>query len=159
MTPEIAKLAAAERSFVEFTHSLSREDLELSRTEKWGPREVMIHLVFWHEQYAQIAANVLGGRKPDLLPGTFKEINASAVEQNASVPVEELIARWSTAQKKLQRISNRPEAKRLKLCLREGSKEWPFPVLVRLAAGHISTHEKKVRKLLGMTKRGRATAA
>ena len=159
MNSEIESLSHALHAFADFVHSLPAAKLEPRKGKPWGPREVLIHLVFWHEQYAQIAAEVLTGKRREMLRGTFKQINDWAVSQNAAASVEDLLACWATAQMKLLRISRRPEAVRLKFSLREGSKEWPFAVLMRLAAGHISNHEAKLRKALGMHKRATRSAA
>jgi hypothetical protein len=158
MRPELDKLASAVTSFTQFVCALPAQTLKPSNTEKWGAREVFVHLVFWHEQYAEIASDLLAGRKHKHLSGTFKEINATAVAQNSSVPIGELLDRWVVAQKRLERLGQNTAASRLKLALREGSKQWPFLVLMRLAAGHIRQHEAKLKKLLGLSKRGRLAA-
>ena len=159
MSPEIDKLSAAISSFTELIHALPQHKLESSRTEKWGAREVLIHLVFWHEQYAQIASDVLANRDYKQLRGTFKEINAFAVKQNVSVPINELLERWAATRNNLERLSKKPGSSRIKFCLRVGSKQWPFFVLMRLSAGHIRQHEEKLRKLLGIRKRRPLAAA
>ncbi len=159
MSPEIDKLSAVISSFTEFVHALPQQKLESSRTEKWGAREVLIHLVFWHEQYAQIASDVFANRDYKQLSGTFKEINALAVKQNMSVPINELLERWAATQNNLERLSKKPGSSRLKFCLRVGSKQWPFSALMRLAAEHIRQHEDKLRKLLGIRKRRRLAVA
>ena len=157
MQPEIGRLSSAVSSFMEFIHSLPAAKLEPATSETWGPREVLIHLVFWHEQYARIASDILGGKKREMLRGTFKQINAAAVSQNATATLADLLGRWGVAHEELFRISRWRQATRLKFSLREGSKEWPFLVLMRLAAGHILRHEEKLRKMLDM-KRVRKTA-
>jgi hypothetical protein len=155
----IQRLSTAQHSFTDFIRALPPEKMEPSSTEKWGAREVFTHLVFWHEQYAHIAADVLARRRREMLCGTFKEINALAVSGNMRSSMEELARRWSTAQKKLVWIAQKPQARHLKFCLREGSKVWPFFVLMRLAAGHISRHEEKLRKQLGVKKARKPTVA
>lgn len=159
MSPELDRLSAAVHSFAELIRSLPAQKLNRSRTQKWGAREVLIHLVFWHEQYAQIASDVFAKRNYPKLSGTFKDINAWAVAQNMSVPANELLDRWVAAQIRLEHLSQKQGASRLKLCLREGSKEWPFFVLIRLAAGHVRRHEEKLTKLLGMARARRLATA
>jgi hypothetical protein len=154
-TPQLDQAVA---SFVRFVQSLPPEKLQPSKSEKWGPLEVFIHLVFWHEQYARIATATLAGKKREMLHGTFKEINGWAVAQNLALPVPELIRRWKRAQAAIVHLTQAPSAERLKFSLREGSKEWPLPVLIRLAAGHITNHESKLRKTVGLTRQRRSAA-
>lgn len=148
-TPQMDQAVA---SFINFVQSIPPEQLQPSKSEKWGPLEVLIHLVFWHEQYLRIATAALAGKKHEMLHGTFKEINGWAVAENLTVSVPELIRRWLKAQTALEHLTQRPGAAHLKFSLREGSKEWTLPVLIRLAAGHIVNHEAKLRKALGVTK-------
>lgn len=155
---ETSKLDQAISSFITFARSLPPRAMEPSRTDRWGPREVLIHLVFWHEQYNQIAAAVAANQQPGLFEGTFKEINRFAVTQNLAVSIEELAARWTKAQRALEHITTSAGGEGLKLRLRKGSKEWPLSVLVRLAARHIENHEAKLRKLLGRPKPRRSPA-
>jgi len=149
---DTAKLDQAILSFITFARSLPARMMEPSKTEHWGPREVLVHLVFWHEQYNQIAAAVAANQQPKLLPGTFKEINRLAVAQDISTPIEELVARWTRAQQALASTASTRGAERLKFSLRKGSKEWPLCDLVRLAAGHIENHETKLHRSLGRPK-------
>src|SRR5512142_3565922 len=108
------QLGQAVTSFLTFVQSLPPEQLQPSKHERWGPLEVFIHLVFWHEQYARIATAALAGKKREMLHGTFKEINGWAVAENLTVSVPELIQRWLKAQTALERLSQRPGAERLK---------------------------------------------
>ncbi len=149
---DTAKLDEAILSFITFTRSLPPRMMEPSKTEKWGPREVLIHLVFWHEQYSKIAAAVAANKQPELLQDTFKDINRFAVAQNLSDSIEELVARWTRAHQALARTARTRRAGGLKFSLREGSREWPLSDLVRLAARHIQNHQTKLQKLLGMPK-------
>lgn len=143
-----SKLDQAVLSFIAFTRSLPSQMMAPSKTERWGPREVLIHLVFWHEQYDQIAAAVAANQQPKLFQGTFKDINRFAVAQDISAPIEELITRWTRAHHALVRTARARRADRLKFSLRKGSKEWPLSDLVRLAARHIQNHQTKLRRSL-----------
>jgi hypothetical protein len=62
--------------------------------QPWGPRQVLAHLVFWHENYVrQVEAGL--SRKGWLLPeGTFETLNARAVASLAGVGVPTLLARY-----------------------------------------------------------------
>jgi hypothetical protein len=50
--------------------------------QDWGPKEVLAHLVFWHESYlAQIEA-LLTGAPFDLPQGRFSDLNAQTIAAN-----------------------------------------------------------------------------
>ena len=139
-----ARLDEAVASFIHFVRSLPSPAVEPSTTDKWGAREVFIHLVFWHEQYASITAALAAKKRPKLSSGTLRESNRRAVEADLATPVEELIARWTKANRRLAKLAHQPGAADLRIPLSEKSKAWPLPVLIRLAAGHIEKHQKKL---------------
>ena len=133
---------------------------------EWGPREALIHLVFWHEQYAAApAARAAGGgaapvapalkewdapgagREPALVRGTFKEWNARAVERERDVPVPALLARLAGAHARFGDAARGADALSWRMSFREGSKPWPFAEALRLIASHIRLHDGRVRKL------------
>ncbi len=114
---------------------------------EWGPREALIHLVFWHEQYAAIAEAPAAGREPALVRGTFKEWNARAVERERDVPVPALLARLAGAHARFGDAARGADALSWRMSFREGSKPWPFAEALRLIASHIRLHDGRVRKL------------
>ncbi|MGA2182360.1 MAG: DinB family protein [Bryobacteraceae bacterium] len=145
---DTTRLDEAVDSFISFIRSLPPQALEASRTDGWGPREVLIHLVFWHEQYASIATAVAAKKPPTLHPGTIRAVNHLAVAQDAQTSVAALIARWTKANRQFAAVASKRSAAGLRIPLREKSKAWPLDDLIRLAAGHIEKHQAKLRKTL-----------
>src|SRR5271157_2169129 len=111
---DTTQLDEAIDSFVNFTRSLPADALEGSKSDRWGPREVLIHLVFWHEQYARIGEDVAAKRQPVMLKGTFKELNRASVARNIHVPVGILIERWQSAHQRLVHLAKARNATHLK---------------------------------------------
>jgi hypothetical protein len=148
MDMEIAELDHAIHSFLAFARSLPAQAMEPSKTVRWGPREVLIHLVFWHEQYCGSAAAVAASQSPVLRKGTIEEINRIAVAENRFASVEELTKRWLEAQRILSELARSHADDGLQFPIRVKSKVWPLSDLARIAAGHIRKHELKLRNLL-----------
>ena len=70
----------------------------------WGSKEVLAHLVFWHEScVAQIRAGLAGEpcRAPE---GRLKDLNAQAVEASYGVSVDTLVCRFRMADELLRRF-------------------------------------------------------
>ena len=141
---ELAALDEAVHSFIGFIRSLPPESLRPGGTEPWGPREILIHLVFWHEQYRILAEAAAASQAPQPLKGAIKELNRAAVAGNISASVEELISRWSQAQQALARLGNREGSDRLQFPIRAGSKQWQFQDLLRAASRHIARHRTRL---------------
>lgn len=70
---------------------------------EWGPREMLCHIVFWHETYVRIAHAINAGQDRRPLVGTFPEFNRQSVIQLGDVPVTVLVARLRRAQQRFAR--------------------------------------------------------
>jgi hypothetical protein len=87
----------------------------------------------------------LAKEPPRLHAGTIRDVNRFAVAQDKATPVEEPIARWTKANRRLGALAAKPEAVGLRIPLRAKSKAWPLADLIRIAAGHIEKHQAKLQ--------------
>ncbi|MBM3122268.1 MAG: ClbS/DfsB family four-helix bundle protein [Chloroflexi bacterium] len=110
----------------------------------WGPRQVLSHLVFWHEDYVrQIEARRAG--KGWLLPeGRFAELNARAVASLAGVGVPTLLARFRTANARLCRLAADPASARIPIQVKQDSKSWPLDKFLIDVEAHIRRHGEEI---------------
>jgi hypothetical protein len=70
--------------------------------QAWGPKEVLAHLVFWHERYiAQIEA-ILAEKAFTGSQGRRDDLNAQALEASHNVSVAELLGRFQVADERLR---------------------------------------------------------
>jgi len=60
--------------------------------DKWGPREVLCHFLFWHEATARGMESVAGGGKPFQVEAELDETNAEAVTSRTGLDMSQLIA-------------------------------------------------------------------
>src|SRR5206468_2025898 len=61
-----------------------------SKGEKWGPREVLCHLVWWHQATVEGMESVLSGGKPYRFYASIDEMNARAVGRLAGQDIAQL---------------------------------------------------------------------
>ncbi len=66
----------------------------------WGAREVLCHLVYWHEYYVSIVHALATGDEPALKVGAFPEFNRQSVHELGTVPVPDLVTRLRRAQRR-----------------------------------------------------------
>lgn len=140
---DLARLTATVEAFCQMIDRLpARALLE----KPWGPRQVLSHLVFWHENYVrQIDARLAG--KGWLLPeGTFNQLNADAVVSLATVGAPTLIARFRAANTRLCRIAIQPKAASVHVQLKADSKAWPLDEFLVMVEAHIRRHGDELRK-------------
>jgi hypothetical protein len=110
----------------------------------WGPRQVLSHLVYWHEDYVrQIEARRAG--KGWLLPvGKFAELNARAVDSLAGVGVPTLLARFRTANARLCRLATDPASAGIPIQVKQDSKGWPLHEFLIDVETHIRRHGEEI---------------
>ncbi len=144
----IERLDQTITNFLTFIDSIPADKLKPSLSTEWGAREIIIHIVFWHEQYVAILHEVIAGRNPKLLKGTFREANHRAVKELVPIPISELATRLLRAQEQLRLVASTPQAKTLKFSFKEGGKVWPFEEVLERIEKHIRTHLQTIRKLI-----------
>lgn len=74
----IAPLDDAVEEFCRFVQSLGPD---ITAQETWGPKEVLAHLVFYHELYVAQVEAFLAGSPVDLPRGRYSDLNAAAVQR------------------------------------------------------------------------------
>lgn len=140
----VQKLESAISDFSEYMRMLPSENFALSKTVRWGPREVLCHIVFWHEQYCQIQSALLKGQKPQLVEGSFKENNELSVRLNKDESKETLLKRLTNAQNKLSLLCKDPQAKQIKIAFKAGGISRLLPDALIKIAGHIRSHQRQL---------------
>ena len=133
-------------SFIQYFRGLAPDALRPAPSAERGPREVLVHIVFWHEQYAAIAGALLCHQALPLQKGTFKQLNALAVKENSSCLIDELLRRLERAQYRLSELARSDNTVALHLSFREGSKLWPFEEAIDRIEKHIRGHQVKLRR-------------
>jgi len=98
MTP-IDKLQQTVEAFCQFIEALPVSALV---EQDWGPKEVLAHIVYYHENYVAEIEAQLADRPYNLPKGRFSDLNARAAASSRGVPVEELLHHLREADEKLR---------------------------------------------------------
>ncbi len=112
---------------------------------EWGPREMLCHIVFWHETYARIAHAINTGQDPMPLVGTFPEFNRQSVLELGQVPVTVLVARLRRAQRRFagELLTMSPSSR---ITIKVGARgRGPLEFVLKTDA-HIRGHLDEVRR-------------
>lgn len=143
MTSLVDRLDRTVESFIAYIQGLPPQSLA---PRAWGPREVLVHLVFWHETFVATIEALLDKREPELPRGTFAELNAAAVKANGGVAIPELIARFRAAQARLDELAARAGDRRLAIPVKAGSRPRTLEKLLWEIEAHVRNHEMKLRR-------------
>jgi len=135
----------------EFSHFI-KELPEAALAEKaWGPREVLIHLVFWLESFVTQTEAILAKEPFELLQGRFDDLNAQAIEANRDVSVDELLRRYQVACERLCDLAQTHDSESIALQIKKGSVLRTLTRIMTEEAGHIHNHHRGLRKAIGQS--------
>jgi len=112
----------------------------------WGPRQVLCHLLYWHETYVRQIETQRTGRGWLLPEGTLKELNAQAVASLATVGAPTLLARFRTANSRLCRMASEPKSAGVHIQLKLNSKSWPLDEFLDRVEAHIRRHGDEIQR-------------
>ena len=112
----------------------------------WTAKDVLAHIVMWHESFANNIIDLINGNKLNLLKGLLYEINENGVKEYRKYTVEELKIKIINAQ---EIINNNIENVKIKLILyrknskREYTKEEHLEIVYKHIKGHYEDIVKK----------------
>jgi uncharacterized protein with von Willebrand factor type A (vWA) domain len=143
MEETIARLHTTIASFTQFIQELPDE---LLQPAGWGAREILAHIVFWHEIHAATIEAICNGREPHLLSGVFREFNARAVKENVGASIEQLLERLQRAQEKMEQTASLPGVMQRSMFIKQGSKERSIQEVLERIEAHIRGHHVELRR-------------
>ena len=143
----LKKLDRTINNFTLYMLKLPASSLYMQKSQTWSPHQVLIHIVFWHEQYCNIIHALLGDEKPILLQGSFKDSNAFAVEVNKNETRERLITRLKNAQEVLALLCKDKKSKKIYISFKEGGKKRSLLEALTKIEGHIRSHQRQLLRL------------
>jgi hypothetical protein len=142
---EFSLLEQAVEAFCSFIEALPEDAMV---EQNWGPKEVLAHLVYWHEVYVSQAQSYLRGEPVDLPQGRYSDLNARAVENSRGIPVAQLTARFRAANHALGQISMDCDPDQVVIPIKSGVRAYTLAELVAEVLPHIRNHHRKlVREL------------
>lgn len=128
-----------------FSRELERATLPPLSGAGWGPREILCHIVYWHEDYVTVLRAINQHEPPPLKVGNFRDFNDLAVQELGMVPADVLLGRLETAQRRLalELLRMSPAAK---IRIKTGSMARGPVEFARRVDGHIRGHLADVRR-------------
>lgn len=129
-----------------FVHEVKKKKLTLMATDKWTVKEVLCHLVFWHENYAANYKALSEKKEPPLLDGPLYKFNIEGVKSLEKEPVEKLIERLKNANKSLE--ESIIEKKVPQMTYKKNGRVFKTEDFLKLVARHFLTHQKQVKRAI-----------
>lgn len=133
------ELAVAE--WVDLYRSLG--DTSFLASTSWTARDVLVHIVFWHESFARNVSDLANGVKPKPLKGTYAQLGQRGAEAFADFSIDELLGRLSDAQKTIGDSICNPRVTLIPY--KVGSRSYAPAEHLSVVTDHIRDHLKKLR--------------
>ena len=148
-----APLDQAVEDFCQFIQNLPQED---ATQRAWGPKEVLAHLVFYHELYVAQAQAFLAGTSADLPKGRYSELYAEAAERFRGVTIDEMVKRLRIANRRLSELCAAGDPDQIVVPIKTGVRPYRLAKLIPEVASHIRNHQRQLQMEM---RKGRARFA
>ncbi len=125
-----------------FIAEVKNKKSTLKATDEWTVKDVLCHIVFWHENYA---ANykALAENKTPSLPEGMSTINMAGVLSLKKYSTKELIEKLLEANKSLYKSI--VENKVSEMTYSKGGRTYKTDEFLEMITRHINTHTKQVK--------------
>ncbi|MBL6445318.1 hypothetical protein JMN32_03300 [Fulvivirga sp. 29W222] len=145
---EVARALELLQSKVEAVADIFNSSLDFDQMvyPLWSAKDVLGHLVFWHESFARNLKDVSAKRKPDLLKGSLAEVNRQSVDLNRTVSVQNLLERLRGAQKTI--CNHIFDSSVTLIPYKKGSRSYSRLEHLEVVINHLSKHVKDLNQKL-----------
>jgi hypothetical protein len=129
---------------IETYHNLPNPNLMVYHL--WSVKDVLAHLVFWHESFARNVRDLAKGRKPSPLKGRLSDLNQSGVEGMHNQDLQSILQRFQAAQQIIREDILNPNL--LLIPYRLGSRDYTPDEHLNIVDGHINLHLRDIHQAL-----------
>lgn len=126
-----------------FIAQVDKKTLSLMATKEWTVKDVLCHIVFWHENYAANYQALAAGLTPPL-PEGMSTINKRGVLSLKKYSRKELITRLRSANMSLAKSI--VEKLVPQMTYSKGGRVYKTEDFLTVISRHITTHTKQVRR-------------
>jgi hypothetical protein len=112
--------------------------------EEWTAKDVLGHIVFWHESFARNVHDIVNDIKPTPLKGKFSDLNQHCLDEMRQKTVEEIIQRLEAAHRIIQENILNP--KLVLIPYKKGSRDYTPEEHLDIVNRHIKEHLSGIRK-------------
>ena len=118
---------------------------ESIRVDDWSVQDTLGHIAFWHESFARNVKAMVEGREPDVLEGSYPDLNRMGVERSRKMGVGQIAGRIRRAQGVIRRsILTLPAGTQIPY--RKGSRDYTPDEHLEIVRDHIIAHLNRIEK-------------
>lgn len=136
------KLEQTVNTFCDYIQSLPDAD---KVEQRWGPKEILAHLVQFHENFVNQTEAILANQAYENLAGRFDQVNARAVRESRGISIDRLIQRFQIADQRLRHFAQTCDAEALQVKLKAASKPQSLASVITMVEHHIRSHHRRLQ--------------
>jgi hypothetical protein len=120
------------------------KDFDFRVYPEWTAKDILGHLLFWQESFARNLDNLVTGKSPSPLKGRLGDLNQQGVEEFRQVSLNQLIARFRSAQESISKTITKPDIGYIPY--RKGSRDYLPKEHLQVVNDHIRKHLRDLQK-------------
>jgi hypothetical protein len=119
-------------------------DPEMAVYEEWTAKDILGHIVFWHESFARNVRDIVNDIKPTPLKGKYCDLNQRCFDEMSTKTVETLTKRLEAAHRVIQENILNP--KLVLIPYKKGSRDYMPDEHLDIVNKHVKEHLSGIRK-------------
>lgn len=112
--------------------------------EGWTAKDILGHIVFWHESFARNVRDIVNDTKPTPLKGKYSDLTQRCFDEMSTKTVEEIIMKLEAAHRVIQ--ENILDPKLVLIPYKKGSRDYTPDEHLDIVNEHIKEHLSDIRK-------------
>ncbi len=117
---------------------------EIAVYEEWTAKDILGHIVFWHESFARNVRDIVNDIKPTPLKGKYSDLNQRCFDEMRTKTVEEITKRLEAAHRVIRENILNP--KLVLIPYKKGSRDYTPDEHLDIVNEHIKEHLSGIRK-------------
>jgi len=120
-------------------------DPEIAVYEEWTAKDILGHIVFWHESFARNVYDIVNDIKPTPLKGKYSDLNQRCFADMRTQTIDEITKRLEVAHRVIQENILNP--KLVLIPYKKGCRDYTPDEHLDIVNEHIKEHLNGIRKV------------
>lgn len=116
---------------------------EFAVYDEWTAKDILGHIVFWHESFARNVRDLVNDIKPTPLKGKYSDLNQRCIEEMRSKTINEITLRLEVSHRVIQENILNP--KLVLIPYKKGSKDYTPAEHLDIVNNHIKEHLNSIK--------------
>ena len=112
--------------------------------EEWTAKDILGHIVFWHESFARNVSDIVNDIKPTPLKGKYNDLNQRCFDEMRTKTIDDITKRLEAAHRVIQENILNP--KLVLIPYKKGSRDYTPVEHLDIVNEHIKEHLNSIRK-------------